>query len=270
MTGGKFWWGSIRTCFIPFINALVSPEKNSNAVVRQFASRSTRSRLSIPRRRGRVSIIAVVAFYLSTAVAGGAFLSDKLLSRVKEEYGRGAERSLVRWQKFVLKHEDKSEERKLELVNRYFNVIPYASDSKQWGVKDYWSTPVELLVHDRGDCEDYAIAKYFTLRKLGVPAEKLRVLYVHVTDGSSQSRIGNGLNANLSHMVLGYYETPTSTPLILDNLTRHIQPASERTDLKPIFSLDSDELMLSMIRERGADIKYRDGSEQWYAFMLRI
>lgn len=249
---------------------VVSPLQNKNVAAREPASRSPRLRPLSCGCSGPLAIIAIVAFLLSTALAGGAFLPEELLARVKEEYGRGAERSLIRWQKFVLKNEDESEERKLELVNRYFNVIPYASDAKQWGVKDYWSTPVELLVHDRGDCEDYAIAKYFTLRKLGVPAEKLRVLYVHVTGRSSRSRVGNGLNANLSHMVLGYYDTPTSTPLILDNLTRFIEPASERTDLQPIFSLDSDELMLSMIRERGADIKYRDGSEQWYAFMLRI
>lgn len=212
----------------------------------------------------------MLAIFLSTALASGPFLPDELLSRVKEKYGRGAERSLIRWQKFIIKNADKSEERKLDLVNLYFNVIPYAPDLKLWGVKDYWSTPVELLVHDRGDCEDYAIAKYFTLRKLGVATEKLRVLYVHVTERTKLLRAGNGLNDSLQHMVLGYYETPTSSPLILDNLTRGIQPASERSDLTPVFSFNSDDLILSMLRERGADVKYRDGSRQWYDFMLRI
>jgi len=193
---------------------------------------------------------------LSTALASQPFLPSELLSRIKEEFGRGAERSLLRWQKFIIKHADKSEERKLQLVNLYFNVIPYSSDSRMWGVSDYWATPVELLVHDRGDCEDHAIAKYFTLRTLGVPAEKLRVIYVHVIDRRRSWQIGNGLNENLEHMVLGYYETPTSSPLILDTLTRGIQPASERSDLKPVFSFNSDALIMSMLRKRGVDVKY--------------
>jgi predicted transglutaminase-like cysteine proteinase len=210
------------------------------------------------------------AIFLSAALAGEPFLPDELLSRVKEEYGRGAERSLIRWQNFIIKNADQSEKRKLELVNLYFNVIPYASDLKQWGVNDYWATPVELLVHDRGDCEDYAIAKYFTLKKLGVAAEKLRVVYVHVDERTRRTRAGNGLNDGFAHMVLGYYETPTSSPLILDNLTRAIKPASERPDLKPVYTLASDDLILSMIRKRGADVRYRGGSKQWYDFMLRI
>ncbi|KAA3622816.1 MAG: sulfate adenylyltransferase [Proteobacteria bacterium] len=250
---------------------MTKPSRASRSIfARAHDSKSTRSSPSRFRKPVGLSIIAVLAICLSAALASEPFLPEDLLSRVKEQFGRRAERTLIHWQNFIIKNADKSEERKLKLVNLYFNVIPYASDSKQWGVKDYWSTPVELLVHDRGDCEDYAIAKYFTLRKLGVAAEKLRVIYVRVNERTRRSRVGNGLNDSRAHMVLGYYESPTSPPLILDNLTRAIKPASERPDLEPIFSNNSDDLIKSMLRRRGADIKFRDVSEEWYAFMLRI
>ena len=254
---------------LSLFRATQSQSRRSRVITTQILRSAARHASRRP-RRNYFRVITTFALFFTTALASEPFLPSELLARVKEEYGRGAERSLLRWQKFITKNADSSVERKLQRVNLYFNVIPYASDSKQWGVSDYWATPVELLVHDRGDCEDYAIAKYFTLRKLGIPAEQLRVIYVHVSDRRRQWQIGNGLNENLEHMVLGFYETPTSAPLILDNLTRGIQPASERPELKPVFSFHSDALIMSMLRKRGVDVKYRDGTEKWYDFMLRI
>src|SRR5690606_37404712 len=62
-------------------------------------------------------------------------------------------------------------------VNTALNAQSYHSDNGLWGAGDYWATPAEFLGRG-GDCEDYAIAKYFLLRELGVPAETMRIAVV--------------------------------------------------------------------------------------------
>ena len=121
-------------------------------------------------------------------------------------------------------------QRTLNRVNRFFNQVPYQSDQELWGVPDYWATPVEMLGIDGGDCEDYAIAKYLTLKDLGIPIDRLRISYVRA------------LTLGESHMVLAYYATPDADPLILDNLMNDIRPASARSDLEPVFSFNDDDL----------------------------
>jgi predicted transglutaminase-like cysteine proteinase len=235
---------------------------------RRFAHATERRRRRSPSRT-MLALCGLLGM-LTAALAEREFLSEELLADVEERYGGRAERSLLRWQKFILKNRDQDEEKKLDLVNRYFNAIPYAEDARTWNREDYWATPVELLARDRGDCEDYAIAKYFTLREMGVDADKMRILYVEVVGERTRSRVGQGLNARLSHMVLGYYETPTSRPLILDNLARRIEPASERTDLRPIYSYNTDKLLQAIARGRGIDIGRWSPDDRWYALMLRI
>ena len=69
---------------------------------------------------------------------------------------------------------------RIDLVNRTINsAIRYTSDYAQHGVADLWTAPLATLTSGRGDCEDYAIAKYAVLRAAGVPATDLRLLLVH-------------------------------------------------------------------------------------------
>ncbi|MFC4975305.1 transglutaminase-like cysteine peptidase [Halomonas beimenensis] len=120
-------------------------------------------------------------------------------------------------------------------TNDFFNRrILWLEDIDIWGHEDYWATPLETMGRAEGDCEDYSIAKYITLNRLGVPTRTLRLIYVRARIGRSQ--------ITQAHMVLGYYETPASEPLILDNLVPSITPASQRVDLDPIFSFNSDGL----------------------------
>jgi predicted transglutaminase-like cysteine proteinase len=123
---------------------------------------------------------------------------------------------------------------KLRMSNDFFNRrIAFQEDKVVWGRDDYWASPVELLEKGRGDCEDYAIAKYFTLLAMGVPVAKLRLVY-------SQARLAESLQA---HLVLAYYESSANdAPLILDNLVQEIRPASRRPDLMPVFSFNSEGL----------------------------
>ena len=75
-------------------------------------------------------------------------------------------------------------ERTLEIqeINNFFNKIPYLDDIKVWGEKEYWATPLEFLAKAKGDCEDYVIAKYFSLGNLGIAYEKLYFSYVKSKD----------------------------------------------------------------------------------------
>jgi predicted transglutaminase-like cysteine proteinase len=114
--------------------------------------------------------------------------------------------------------------------------MAFDDDYSVWGQSDYWATPLEMIGQGRGDCEDFAIAKYFSLLNLGVPVSKLRLVYVRA--------MLNGLDGPVqqAHMVLAYYATPNADPLVLDNLLPEIRPASQRTDLVPIFSFNSSGL----------------------------
>jgi len=125
-------------------------------------------------------------------------------------------------------------EDKLRRVNEFFNRrIQFADDQEVWGQSDYWATPMETLAKGRGDCEDFTIAKYFTLIEAGVANEQLRLVYV-------KARVG-GLSSTLqqAHMVLAWYASPDAEPLVLDNLITEIRPASRRPDLTPVFSFNS-------------------------------
>jgi len=144
-------------------------------------------------------------------------------------------------------------------VNDFFNQVRFISDEKHWKSTDYWATPVEFLSTNGGDCEDFSIAKYITLRELGVPDERLRITYV------------KALQLNQAHMVLAYYETPDSEPLILDNLMASIRPASKRPDLLPVYSFNGNDLWMSKLRGRGQVI--RGGSQRinlWRDLTIRL
>ncbi|MFX5464767.1 transglutaminase-like cysteine peptidase, partial [Acinetobacter baumannii] len=84
-------------------------------------------------------------------------------------------------------------------------TIPYKSNEDVWGQRDYWATPIEFLTKNAGDCEDYAIAKYYTLSKMGISIDKLRLAYV------------KAIRLQQAHMILTYYESSQQEPLILDN-----------------------------------------------------
>lgn len=129
---------------------------------------------------------------------------------------------------------------KLRGVNDFFNRrILYQNDPAIWGQSDYWSTPLEVLWKGSADCEDFAIAKYFSLKALGIAPANLRLIYV-------KARIGTPSSEQFqAHMVLAYYATPTAEPLILDNLVSDIRPASHRPDLTPIFSFNSEGMWLA-------------------------
>lgn len=167
--------------------------------------------------------------------AGLVDFSDKLLAYVEQRWGHEAPPRLKVWQRLVHDNQaatasGRADATGLKLVNGFFNQVPYLSDMSNWGVEDYWATPIEMLGSFGGDCEDYCIGKYLSLKEIGVPIEKLRITYVRAL------RLGE------SHMVLAYYPTPDADPLILDNLNGEIRPASQRPDLEPVYGFNDDDL----------------------------
>lgn len=147
------------------------------------------------------------------------------------QYGENAEKRFLSLKKLLKETQTLSEKEQLVRVNDFFNQIPYGSDAKIWGNQDYWATPIELLSKGRGDCEDYAIAKFFTLLELGIPKEKLFLTYV-VTD-----------NLTRRHMVLAYYEYENSTPLILDNRILHIDSESMNQNYIPLYRFNLNDFI---------------------------
>ena len=130
-------------------------------------------------------------------------------------------------------------------VNGFFNTrIAFATDEQAWGQVDYWASPLEALRKGRGDCEDYAIAKYFSLVAAGMPAARLRLVYVRaqIDDGPVQA-----------HMVLAYHPQGGADVMILDNLVDEVLPASRRGDLVPVFSFNSEGLWQGVSEVRAGD-----------------
>lgn len=148
----------------------------------------------------------------------------------QQKYGASGVQNLDRWFGILSTLQNLPPDQQLKEINNFWNRIALAGEDKQiWGVEDYWATPLETLGRGRADCEDYVIGKYFSLIHLGVSADKLRLIYVRAQVGG----------ASIAHMVLGYYSTPDAEPLLLDNLTGLIRPASQRPDLTPVFSFNS-------------------------------
>jgi predicted transglutaminase-like cysteine proteinase len=141
------------------------------------------------------------------------------------------------WAALLLSRARFPELSKVQQVNDFFNQhIRFEDDLSAWGQSDYWATPLETLRLGRGDCEDFAIAKYYALKKLGVPADKLRLVYVKAQLNGQFGQIAQ------AHMVLAYYKTPGADPWVLDSLVNEIRLASNRQDLQPIFSFNTQGL----------------------------
>src|SRR5262249_28591683 len=116
--------------------------------------------------------------------------------------------------------------------NNFFNQLEYQSDLVVWGKEDYWATPDEFLEKGAGDCEDFAIAKYMTLRQLNISQEKLLICYMKMQKPEK--------TCDLPHILLTYTQSPQSVPLVLDNFKKAILPLNERTDLTPLYCFNEE------------------------------
>jgi len=177
---------------------------------------------------------------------------------VKQKYGVAAADRVQAWRWLMSSNQKEDEQTKLVLVNNFFNRLAFSTDIELWGKNDYWATPVEVMGVGGADCEDYSIAKYFTLRELGVPNEKLRIMYV------------KAVNLDQAHMVLTYYENPGSVPVVLDNINGEILPVDRRPDLAPVYSFNASDLWLAKRRGRGEHVGRSDRIGLWRKLRKRM
>jgi len=201
-------------------------------------------------------LILTVAFH---AFTGEKFkLDEEILAWAEVRYGKDAQKRLLAWEKLIKEDTSASDMDMLEKVNRFFNKMEFVSDAVHWGQEDYWATPVEFLASNGGDCEDFSLAKYFTLKAMGIPEKKLNLTYV------------KALQINQAHMVMTYYEQPGAEPLVLDNLVKDIKPASKRTDLLPVYSFNGTGLWIAKQRGRGKMVGKSDRLGRWQNLLERM
>ena len=157
-------------------------------------------------------------------------MRDRLLEIANLKYPQGVN-LITSWADMIEQLIGIELSQQLKKINEFFNrSIFYTEDAAAWGQSDYWATPFELLTTSRGDCEDYAIAKYVSLRLLNVPDDALRIMYVYATTG----------NTKTAHMVMGVVLDETC--YILDNMVSSIRTLEMRPDLTPVFGFNMSQL----------------------------
>ncbi|MGY4828686.1 transglutaminase-like cysteine peptidase [Sphaerotilaceae bacterium SBD11-9] len=189
------------------------------------------------RRAGLRCWLAVwaIAALCSPIVPSQAWDAERMSAAAKRLSPRAAS-GVQALQPLLTQALDMDEPTQLQAINEFFNRrVLFRDDTEVWGQIDYWASPLETLHKGQGDCEDFAIAKYFSLLAIGMPTSKLRLVYV-------RAQIGGPQGAVQAHMVLAYYAAPGAEPLILDNLITDVRPASRRPDLVPVFSFNSEGL----------------------------
>ena len=234
--------------------ALPSPTRpHPLAAVAAFAAASL-SRATAWLRAALLSLLGVLALL---AFSVHAVDTDRIVKSA-QKYGPTGVANARALQQMMATLAGKDDAAKIKAVNDFYNQrLAYMEDIDNWGVQDYWASPLEALGKGAGDCEDYAIGKYFTLTSLGIPHSRLRMVYVRAS-------IAGAPNGYVAHMVLAYYPTPDAEPLVLDNLKPEIHPAGERPDLSPVFSFNAEGLWqgVGSIRANGDPMvrlsKWRD------------
>ncbi len=175
--------------------------------------------------------------YLTFLMSSIALALDypKLQETFVKKYTAASLNLFSAWQNIMTSSGELKPDDKTKRINDSSNrSITWHEDQKVWGVADYWATPFETIAKKAGDCEDFAIIKYFSLINLGIPVNQLRLVYVKAKNGNGTS------SGELAHMVLAYYPSPDSEPLILDNMLSDIRPAGRRPDLVPVFSFNGE------------------------------
>ncbi len=223
----------------------------------------------------RSTLVAPVSLLLAATVLAQTFpelgfttrVSAALVSQYTRRFGPPTPDRLAQWVGFAREQKiapfsDRLESARgreaelLQSVNDAINKrVKWLDDTVHWGAEDYWATPAESIGSAGGDCEDYSIAKYYLLKELGVPLARLRMIYVRALRPKVQA-----------HMVLAYYASPDAEPLILDNIDPRVRPASQRTDLEPVYSFNDDEVQMAKGGLRGKPSQIR----MWLSVQERL
>jgi predicted transglutaminase-like cysteine proteinase len=215
-----------------------------------------------PTRPHFVRLKIITGIFISFVCIAGYDL-NKFSELAKLKYGDEAYKNVLELNVLIESLRSANELDKLLKINDFFNQkLRFIDDAELWGQSDYWATPLESIGRQAGDCEDYAVAKYIFLKISGIPNDQLKLTYVRA------STVKQDKQSARAHMVLSFYQTPLSEPLILDNLIPEILPASKRRDLYPIFSFNDKGLWV------GQNIKQKGESQarlsKWRELLSRI
>jgi len=203
-------------------------------------------------------LIVLILFFMSGCGAKKKAAEEAVeLAPAKERILTPAQKRIAAWHALMREKRGAPEMERLKSVNSFFNNLEFVDDLYLWGTEDYWATPQEMLTINGGDCEDFATAKYFTLRHLEIPDEKMRLTYV------------KSLMFEQPHMVLSFYQEPNAEPLILDSLVDEILAASKRPDLLPIYSFNGKGLWLTR-KQRSDRLRDSDNLSLWQELRQRF
>lgn len=154
--------------------------------------------------------------------------SEHELKKIEKKSGTISINRILDYNENIASFKKHPKSKQLIQVNFYLNKLLPQYDAVTQKQEDHWATPKEFLITGYGDCEDYAIIKYFTLLKLGFEKEKLFLTTVY-------DKYHGGY-----HMVLSYFKTKSKPPLILDNLSFKILDLKQREDLEADMFINSD------------------------------
>ena len=201
-------------------------------------------------------VLSFHVFPVHTVIASkNDFLLAEANQKINFSFDISTTQRFNEWEKLMFHSQGMSDTEKLVLVNNFFNKMQWLEDDKVWNKKDYWATPIESLIKNAGDCEDFSIAKYYTLLAMDIPVEQLRLTYVV-------------LDNHQGHMVLFYFPGNGRPPLVLDNLNKKILSKSQRPDIKYMFSFNDTGLWL-----KGNNTSVPDNENiirQWTEMVERI
>lgn len=192
-------------------------------------------------RRGLLVLLAggLTACAVPAQPTGPAAMEPLL----RERFGDKPVAVLRALQLLLQVQQGRPEAQQVEAVNQFFNRrIQFEEDSTVWGRVDHWATPLETIGQGKGDCEDYVIAKYYSLRQLGVPPQRLALVYVRAMRSLPEDDF-RGPPLVEAHMVLSYFSDggPTEAgALYLDNLDAKLRSPLQRPDLTPVFSFQPE------------------------------
>ena len=228
LQGGLFAPSSQARDYVPVGSAGVKlPARQSSGVARKLTAKPPSS-LSSPSRTyvtptGKIKLFGTVEFGkpISSLPIWLDVLkrnADDPIFQLTKHFNKS-----VTWAKLKERLEGKSTLEQLRLVNSFWNGWPYKEDPVNWGKQDYWAIPAEFLVKS-GDCEDYAIVKYFTLKELGVDPQSMRLVILRDTV------------RNLSHAVLAVYLN--NDVYILDNVSNSMLSHKSLGNYAPQYSVN--------------------------------
>lgn len=133
--------------------------------------------------------------------------------------------SIKEWRELLESLQGKPLKEQMKAINDWANAHPYIIDQINWGLEDFWETPTEFMAMN-GDCEDYAIAKYYSLKQLGYDDEQMRIMIVQ------DFNLGG-----IIHAILGVYDDDREL-YILDNQIPQVMPATRIYHYRPIYGIN--------------------------------